>query len=112
MGSLEKLRERVGDWTLIKEFTPVQLEHMKLITEHDDCKELGDLKKLIEFARKNKDEVYLTCMYLYCNWRVWMVYLRDEELARRYQSLCDMIDGFIFDEFDKKKVSYFVRETD
>lgn len=112
MGSLEELRKRVGDWTLIKELTETQLEYMKTIMKHDDCKELDLLKRLTEVARKNKNEVYVTCMYLYCNWRVWMLYLKDEELARKYQSICDTIDGFVFDEFDKEKVSYFVRETD
>ena len=63
-------------------------------------------------VKKDKAIVFVTVLYLYCNWRVWATYKHDKELAKKYQSVCDDIDGYIFDHYDKKAIRYFVQETD
>lgn len=63
-------------------------------------------------VKEDKFTLFTTMLYLYCNWRVWMTYDHDEELARKYQSVCDDIDDYIFNNYDKESIAYFVKETD
>lgn len=65
-----------------------------------------------EFMKNLKDEYATTHLYLYCNWRAWMTYENDIERAKKYQAVCDKIDDYVFDNWDKKKLEYFIKETD
>ena len=68
----------------------------------------GYLKHVLE----DKEPAYATAVYIYCNWRVWAVHSTDEKLARKYQAICDKIDDYVFEHWDKKNVSFFVEQTD
>lgn len=67
---------------------------------------------LDKMMKEMKDEHMTTSAYLYCNWRVWREYKYNEKLAKSYQKICDYIDDYVFDNWPKNKVEYFVRETD
>ena len=53
-----------------------------------------------------------TGLYIYCNWRVFATYNSDEELAKKYQAVCDYIDSKIFDQWEGEKLAYFIKQTD
>lgn len=69
-------------------------------------------KSFERILKKDKFVEFVTTMYLYCNWRVWATYKHNKELAEKYQSVCDDIDDYIFDNYDKESIAYFVKETD
>lgn len=77
-----------------------------------DAKKFRKSIDLDKFMKRMQNEMAVTCAYLYCNWRVWATYDHDEELADAYQDICDEIDGYVFDNWDVKKLEYFVKETD
>ena len=114
--ALAVLRSLVGNYEEMKPLTAEQELVMCAIAMHDVesglCgRPLGDGE--MDCVMKHlRDVTYVTMLYLYCNWRVWMTYENDEELARKYQSVCDEIDGYIFDNYDKDSINYFVKETD
>lgn len=66
----------------------------------------------IDSTLKNDDPGLATGLYLYCNWRVWATYASDEELAKKYQAVCDNIDDKIFDQWKGEKLDYFIKQTD
>ena len=68
----------------------------------------GYLKHILE----DKEPVYATAVYIYCNWRVFATYKSDEELAHKYQAICDRIDDYVFDHWSKENVRFFVEQTD
>lgn len=65
-----------------------------------------------EFMKNLKDEYATTHLYLYCNWRAWATYEGNVEKAKKYQDVCDKIDGYVFDNWSKDKLDYFIKETD
>ena len=65
-----------------------------------------------DILKNDKDYEFITSYYLYCNWRVWATYKHNTKLAARYQKVCDEIDGYIFDNYDKEAIRYFVAKTD
>lgn len=69
-------------------------------------------KSFDRIVKKDKFVPFVTVLYLYCNWRVWATYQHDKKLAQKYQSVCDDIDGYIFDNYPKEDIRYFVKETD
>lgn len=106
----------VGDYRELKPLTLEQEAALHTIVFMDSTHEFdGKLEEHMELDKVMKEckhEVLTTMLYLYCNWRVWATYKRNEELAKKYQAICDKIDGYIFDNWDKDKIRYFVRETD
>lgn len=64
------------------------------------------------FMKEEKNEYATTHLYLYCNWRAWATYENDVEKAKKYQAVCDKIDGYVFDNWSKDKLDYFIKETD
>jgi len=67
---------------------------------------------LDDLMKKEKDYKFVTDYYLYCNWRVWATYKHNKKLAAEYQKICDTIDEYVFDNWDKNMISYFVEKTD
>lgn len=64
------------------------------------------------FMKELKDEYATTHLYLYSNWRAWATYEGDVEKAKKYQAVCDKIDDYVFDNWSKDKLDYFIKETD
>lgn len=64
------------------------------------------------FMKELKDEHATTHLYLYCNWRAWATYEGNVEKAKKYQAVCDKIDDYVFDNWSKDKLDYFIKETD
>ena len=69
----------------------------------------GIIDKLM---KELKDEHATTHLYLYCNWRAWATYEGNVEKAKKYQAVCDKIDDYVFDNWSKDKLDYFIKETD
>lgn len=65
-----------------------------------------------KFMKELKDEHATTHLYLYCNWRAWATYEGNVEKAKKYQDVCDKIDDYVFDNWSKDKLDYFIKETD
>lgn len=76
----------------------------------DNNKEL--LNIMDDFMKKQKSSTMTAMLYIYCNWRVWKTYNDNEELAKKYQVICDNIDDYIFDNWDEGLTSDFLRITD
>ena len=68
--------------------------------------------KLDVLMKEEKDYKFITDYYLYCNWRAWATYRHNEELAKKYQAVCDTIDDYVFDNWGKDMIRYFVENTD
>lgn len=111
------LRGQVGDYTAMKPLSATLNKQMQIIALYDSFSPAAECplfdNRNIEQQIKLKNQYFITAAYLYCNWRVWAVYKRDEKMAREYQKVCDMIDATIFDEWKgTEKLKYFIRETD
>lgn len=65
-----------------------------------------------KLMKELKDEHATTHLYLYCNWRAWATYEGNVEKAKKYQDVCDKIDDYVFDNWSKDKLDYFIKETD
>ena len=65
-----------------------------------------------KLMKELKDEHATTHLYLYCNWRAWATYEGNVEKAKKYQAVCDKIDDYVFDNWSKDKLDYFIKETD
>lgn len=114
--ALETLHGLVGNYENMKELNEMQEAMMCALALADTASDfsgrvLSDTA-FDQLLRKDKFVELVTVLYLYCNWRVWATYKHNEELARKYQSVCDDIDNYIFDNYEKKDIAYFVRETD
>lgn len=79
---------------------------------NDSYGEIEDHFDLDDMMKEHQNEIVITGLYLYCNWRVWATHEHNEELAKKYQKLCDEIDDYIFDNWSKDKIRFFVSETD
>lgn len=112
------LDELIGDYKEIKPGNDRLDQELRAIAIADIMTNLsgklfGDkYEALDDMVKEMEDEYMTTSAYLYCNWRVWREYKRNNELAESYQKICDYIDDYIFDNWPKNKVEYFVRETD
>lgn len=67
---------------------------------------------LYTMMKDMEDERMTAATYLYCNWRVWATWKKDEALAKKYQEVCDIIDDYVFDNWPKDKIKYFIEKTD
>lgn len=110
------LKGLVGDYTELVGTENEQEARLCAIAFHDERsglvgKPVPD-EALDTLMKEEKDYKFITDYYLYCNWRVWATYNHNKKLAAEYQKICDTIDGYVFDNWDKDMVSYFVEKTD
>lgn len=114
--TLEMLHGLVGHYEDMKPLDDTQEAIMCALAFRDVQSEFSgrvlDDEVFKRIVKKDKNVVVTTMLYLYCNWRVWATYKHDEKLAKKYQSVCDDIDDYIFDHYDKEAIKYFVKETD
>lgn len=114
----EMIIARCGDYRDMKGLTQRQEQVMFHILTDDTCwKTKSNTRTFSEEYILNrlqqKDEMFITMLYLYCNWRVWRTYECNLELAKKYQKICDFIDARVFEEWSgTEALQYFIRETD